>query len=270
MSEKQLAEQMNEEQLPDNPEQLAEEQQEEQPDLSPAEQKAWDDGWRPEDQFGGNPENWKTAGEYNLYGEMQTQVRDAKAETRRAQNDMDSRIADLNKLHSAQQEAAINDLKAQQRVAVEEADTAKYDQLQARIENTAVAEPIAPQVDPTIADWNNANAWINDGSDKALQAQSFYQIAANKPGATAQSALAYVDEQIGKLYPEQQTPINPRREMPSMAEQSKQPRQRQRAGKELTMNDLTSQEAREYELFGKEMFNDEKQFLKAVADARKA
>lgn len=268
MSDEQLAEQMNEEQLPENLEQLASEQQEEQPDLSPAEQKAWDDGWRPEDQFEGNPENWKTAGEYNLYGEMQTQVRDAKAETRRAQNEMDGRIANLNKLHTAQQEAAINDLKAQQRQAVEEADTAKYDKLQTQIENTAVVEPVASQVDSVIKDWNDANPWVNDGSDKAQDAQGWYQRAAAQPGATAQSVLAYVDKRVAEVYPEQRQ-TNPRRESETMTEQSRQPRQRQRNGKELTMNDLTAQEAKEYEQFGKSMFKDEKQFLKSVADARK-
>ena len=36
--------------------------------LSPTELRAWNDGWRPEDQFEGNLDNWKTAGEYNLYG----------------------------------------------------------------------------------------------------------------------------------------------------------------------------------------------------------
>jgi hypothetical protein len=269
MSDAQIENALGAEDLPENLEQLVEERQEEQPDLSPAEQKAWGDGWRPEDQFEGNPENWKTAGEYNLYGEMQTQVRDAKAETRRAQNDMDSRIANLNKLHTAQQAAAINDLKAQQRTAVDDRDLDKYDQLQTQIDNTAKVEPVAPQVDQSIAEWNAKNQWIDDGSDKAAQAQAFFNIASTKSGATTQSALAYVDDQIAKLYPDQQKPTNPRRESATMTEQSLQPRQRQRSNKDLSMNDLTAQEAREYELFGKSMFKDEKQFLKSVADARK-
>jgi hypothetical protein len=269
MSDDNLAQEMNEELLPENLEQLASEQQEAQPDLSPAEQKAWDDGWRPEDEFEGKPENWKTAEAYNLYGEFQVDVRAAKAETRRVQQEADERFANLNKYHEGKRKAEIADLRAQQRQAVEEADTARFDQLEKQIENTAAVETTTPQVDPTIADWNTANPWINDGSDKAQDAQGWYQRASVQPGATAQSVLAYVDKRIAEVYPEQQTPTNPRREMPSMAEQSHQPRQRQRAGKELTMNDLTAQESKEYEQFGKEMFKDEKQFLKSVADARK-
>jgi hypothetical protein len=274
MGEENLAEQMNDEQLPEGvDQQLEESHEEEQLNLSPVEQRAYDDGWRPEDQFEGNPDNWKTAGEYNLYGEMQTQVRDAKAETRRAQDDMDSRIASLNKLHAAQQTAAINDLKAKQRQAVEEADTALYDQLQTQIENTVV-EPVQsaqPAKAPEITAWEAKNSWINDPTDdRTVQAQMFYGQASAKAGATYESVFKFVDDQLAKLYPEQQSQTNPRRESATMTEQSRQPRQRQRNNKELSMSDLTSQEAREYEMFGKEMFKDEKQFLKSVQDARKS
>jgi hypothetical protein len=273
MSEEQIAEALGAEQLPDEVDQVEEQQEEQQEELnlSPAEQKAWDDGWRPEDQFEGNPQNWKTAGEYNLYGEMQSQVRDAKAESRRTQQEMDTRIASLNKLHAAQQEAAINDLRAEQRLAVEEADTAKYDRLQTQIDNTVV-EPIVDNVPGKAAEvleWEAKNAWCTDPNDeRTIQANTFYQIASSKPNATYESALKYVDDQLAKLYPGQ-APTNPRRETATMTEQSRQPRQRQRSNKELSMNDLTTQEAREYELFGKSMFKDEKQFLKSVQDARK-
>jgi hypothetical protein len=272
MSEEQIAEALGagNEELPDNLEQLVEDRQDEQPDLSPAEQKAWDDGWRPEDQFEGNPENWKTAGEYNLYGEMQTQVRDAKAESRRTQQEMDSRIASLNKLHAAQQEAAISDLKAQQRQAVEEADTDKFDRLQTQIENTVVEAPVAQPVDQDLAEWNAANTWISDGSEKAQDTHGWYGRAMSQPGATTQSVLAYVNKRLTEVYPDQQAPTNPRRESATMTEQSRQPRQRQRNGKELSMNDLTASERGDYEKFGKLMFSTEKEFLKSVSDARKA
>lgn len=73
---------------------------------------------------------------------------------------------------------------------------------------------------------------------------------------------------MAKLYPEMQTPSNPRREMPTMTEQSRRPAQRGR-NKELTMNDLTADERQQWQMFGSSMFKDEKTFLKAVADARK-
>jgi hypothetical protein len=222
--------------------------------------------------FEGKPGNWKTAGEYKLYGEFQEDIRSAKAETRRVREDSERNIVNLNKLHAGQQAAAINDLKAQQRQAVEEADTDKFDRLQTQIDNTVV-EPVQstqPGKASEILDWESKNSWSADPNDeRTIQANAFYNIASGKPNATYESALKYVDDQLAKLYPDQQTQTNPRRESATMTEQSRQPRQRQRNNKELSMSDLTSQEAREYEMFGKSMFKDEKQFLKSVQDARK-
>lgn len=278
MSEQQIAEALGavNEDLPDNEEQiddaqLVEDHQDDISDLSPVEQKAWSDGWRPQEQFEGNPDNWKTAEAYNLYGEMQSEIRSAKAETRRKEAEFDARIANLNKLHEAQREAAINDLKAKQRNAVEMADTVEFDRIQTQIdqhEAAPAAEP-APGVDPAIAEWEAKNAWINNPSDeKTIVANSLFNAASARPGATAESALKELDEKLSKLYPEQQ-PSNPRREMPTMTEQSRRPAGRQRS-KELTMNDLTSEERQQWAQFGSIMFNDEKEFLKAVADGRKS
>jgi len=271
MSEEQIAEALG---AQENLDQVVEETVEDQVelDLSPAEQRAYNDGWRPEDQFEGNPDNWKTAEAYNLYGEMQGEVRAAKAETRRLKEDTEARIANLNKYHEAQQTAAINDLKAKQRQAVSEADTEEFDRLETQIKQheTVDPAPVTQQAkDPVIAAWEEKNPWIGEpGNEKAEQAQAFWAVAAAKPGATAQSALDYVDQQIAKLHPDQ-IPTNPRRNMPTQTEQSS-PRSRQRGNKDLTMNDLTSDERSQWTQFGSMMFKDEKEFLKAVADGRKS
>ncbi len=256
-----------------SPAEIVEEQEEEAPDLNAAEQKAWDGGWRPEEQFKGDPENWKTAREYNLYGEMQGQIREAKAETRREAAKNDERITNLNKLHEASKKAAIQDLKAQQREAVEEADTEKYDKIQTQIDNQKVeTEAVTPGKDPAVAEWEAKNDWINDtGSEKYAQAQAAWGIAAQR-GMDNQAALNFVDSQLAKLYPDeaqQEAPRNPRREAATMTETSTRRSTRQRANKELTMNDLSRDEQRQWSQFGQEMFGDEKSYLKAVADARK-
>ncbi len=272
MSEEQIAEALganNEEQVPDVVEQ-DQIQEEELPELTPVELAAFEQGWRPKEEFKGDESKWKSASDYITYGVLHEQIRDMKAESRRTQADNDSRIANLNKLHSAQQKAAIEDLKAQQLEAVESADTEKYKQLQSQIDNHQVEpDPVAPQKDPVIAAWEAENPWINDpSSEKAIQAQAAWTIAAGKPGATNESALAYVDAQMAKLHPSE-TQTNQRREAATMTENSTRRSTRQRSGKELTMSDLTRDEQNQYDKFGRDMFADQKSFLKAVSDARK-
>ena len=241
----------------------------EQPELNPTEQKAWDQGWRPEEDFEGNPDNWKTAKEYNMYGEFQGQLRDEKNRQQRKEQEFEDSIANLNKLHDKRQEAAVSALKVQQRQAVDEADTERYDQLQTEIDgHEAVTETAAPAKDPVIKAWEKENPWINNVTDeKTLQAQAFFNVAAGRSGATAQSSLDYVDEQIAKLYPEQ---TNARRDMATQTEQPSKPAARatSRRTRDLTMNDLTRDEAEEHKQFGN-MFASDKDFLKAVQDARK-
>ncbi len=195
-----------------------------------------------------------------------------KNDSLRKEAEFEVRIQNLNKLHEAQKTAAINDLKVQQRQAVEEADTAEFDRLQGQIDVHQAEETIpdaGPAKDPVIQAWEDKNPWINDPNDeKAQQALAFWSIAAAKPGATAAQALNYVDGQLAKLYPTE-TPTNPRREMPTMTEQSARPSGRRGRSKELTMDDLTASERNEWQQFGSIMFTDEKQFLKTVADARK-
>lgn len=276
MSEEQIQEalgQINESDIDQVDNQDSEQHQEEELNLSPIEQKAWDQGWRPEEQFEGNPDNWKTAGEYVLFGEMQQQINEVKAEQRRKDAANEARIANLNKLHEAQRAQAIEDLKAQQRAAVEVADTDEFDRLQRQIDNHKPVEstPAAPAKDPAIEEWEARNPWINDvESEKAQQAQAFWAVAGQKPGATAASALAYVDVQMAKLYPEESAPANPRREMATMTEQSRSQGRSRRGSRELTMSDLTRDEQMQWQQFGQAMFSSEKDFLKAVADSRKA
>ena len=242
----------------------------EAPELSSFEQDQWDKGWRPEAEFAGEPDNWKTAKEYAMYGDFQDQLHSMKNDFRRKEGEFDNRITNLNVLHEKQQESTVAALRAQQRQAVEEADTERYDRLQSEIDGQHTVEIVQPTVakDPLIAEWENKNTWINDPNDeRTKQANAFLTIASSKPGATIQSSLKYVDEQLEKLHPSA-VPVNPRRENPTMTEQGGKPTPRKRS-RDLTMNDLTQAEANEWQQFGSSMFKSEKEFLKAVSDARK-
>jgi len=284
MSEEQIQEALGQqiEEVIDQP--IVEEIQDDIPELSSKEQTAWDQGWRPEDQFEGNPDNWKTAGEYVLFGEMQKQINDVKAESRHKDAATEERFANLNKLHEAQQNAAIADLKTKQRAAVEVADTDEFDRLQKQIDNQEPIQqtvPATPQQSAVLADWEARNPWVNDPNDeKGQDAIAFYNRAASRPGGTTErEALEYVDQQLAKLYPdhqkEEQQQVNARREMPTMTEQSRQRTNRSRSGKDATMESLTSQEADQWKQFGSIMWldkngkPDQQAFLRAITDARK-
>lgn len=249
---------------------IIEEDTHEEIQLSPTEQKAWDQGWRPKEDFKGDEDSWKTAREYVQYGEIIKLVKDNKKDLDNQKRDFDERLENTNKLNEARRKSELKALKKQQREAVDMADGDAYDATQQKInelESQAVTtQPTQPGKDPDIADWETKNPWINDVNDeRAGVAQSmFNNYTAQNKGATAAQALAHIDSKLSKLYPSENT--NTRREQPNTTENvSRKP---QRRNKDLTMADLTSDEKQEWSMFGQTMFKTEKAFLKAVKDAR--
>ena len=247
-----------------------EQQEDDQNELSPIEQKAFDQGWRPQEEFNGPEENWKTPKEFIRDGEWLAQIKSLKQDQERQKQDFDDRLENTNRLHEARRQTEITKLKAEQRNAVDMADTDAYDAAGKQIaELEKESQPTAqqPAKAASVAEWEANNPWINDTSDERTPvAQAIWsRYAQQNPSATPEQALAHVDERISKLY--STTESNPRREQPNTTET---PRKASRQkGKAITMNDLTNDERQEWNQYGSMMFKTESAFLKAVTDARK-
>lgn len=225
------------------------------------EKEAMEMGWKPEDEFEGDKDKWTPAREYVKYGKLQQANKELHAKIERIGRDFDHRTAELNKLHQAQMEIKIAELREQQRVAVSEADTDKYDQVQKQIDDLQVKPEIK---DPLVAEWETNNAWINNPNDpKTYAANGIYNnYLATNPGATTAQALKFLDEKLAETFPD----VNPRRNTAPTTETSEKPRQK----RGITMNDLTQEERDLWRSAGVHLFNnDEKVFLKACEDARK-
>ena len=254
----------------DNQNEQQEEQQEEQHKLSPIEQKAFDQGWRPQEEFKGPEENWKTPKEFIKDGEWLAQIKSLKQDQERQKQDFDDRLENTNKLHEARRQADIKKLKAQQRDAVDSADTEAYDAASEQIadlegQEVKTTTTTEPGKDPVIAAWEEKNPWFNDLNDeRGSVAVGIYNTYANQnKGASSAQVLAHLDARMNRLYPTDNS--NPRREQPNITENN--PRRSSRKPKSLSMNDLTADERQEWNLFGSQMFT-EAEFLKTVSDTR--
>ena len=245
------------------------EQQEEVNEMSPLEQQAFDQGWRPQDDFKGDQDNWKTPKEFIKDGEWLAKLKEKDQRIDRIEENFNKQIADTNKLHEARRQAEIKKLKVDQRDAVDAADTEAYDKAQeqiAELEKAPEQVEQQPVKDVAVTEWEAKNPWINDSNDeKTPVAQAIWNSYLQKnKGATTQEALAHVDDRISKLYPANNS--NPRRDQPNTTET---PRKVSRKGKALTMGDLTNDERQEWTMYGAQIFKTESAFLKAVVNARK-
>lgn len=260
--------------LADDGKEIQQEEPQEEMQLTDLEQKAYDQGWRPEDDFQGKEGNWKTAKEYITHGEYIGNMNSLHQKIDNQKKDFDDRLSKTNKLHEARKQSEIKVLKSQQRDAVNMSDTESFDKAQEQIDelekqdttDSTTSTSDNPQENPSIAAWNAKNPWIKDPNDERSSVATgvWNSYLAKNPEATIDQALKHVDSRISSLYPVDNT--NPRRNQPNTTETTTG--KARRSSKELTMNDLTADEKSEWNLFASTMFT-EKDFLKTVADIRK-
>ncbi len=231
----------------------------EERELSPVEKEATEQGWRPKEEFDGDPDKWVSAHEFVRYGKLQKTMNKMK-------EDFDGRLREVNTYHEMQKAQAIADLKAQQKLAVRSGDEDTYDAIQKRIETFQDAPAVASK-DPVVADWEARNPWIQNPKDpKTIEANAFYISAKeNNPGISESDALAYVDERLRKLYPSS----NPLRDTPTRTETGGQRATVNSGKRALEWGDLNADELKAWKSYGEAMFKDKKVFLKVAADARK-
>lgn len=245
--------------------------QQEEVQLSEVEQKAFDQGWRPEEEFEGPKEKWKSAKEYIRDGEYLDTIKQLNQRIDRQEADFKQRLENSNKLHEARRQNEIDKLRQEQRNAVDAQDTDAFDAAQTQIdelEKETLDETVVSK-DPDVAAWEAKNPWINDNSNftKRPAAQALWsEYLANNPGATTTQALTHVDGKMSELFPDAPN-TNLRRNQPNTTETNA--KRGKAKGKKLSMSDLTPDERQEWNMYGTMMFKTEEAFLKAVEDTRK-
>jgi len=239
----------------------------EAPQYSEVEQAARDQGWRPKEEWSGDPDGWKSADHFVEWGDMRQTIKQLRDSTKSQQKQFDERLTNVNKFHQAQLEQQKVSLQTDFDDAVVSGDTAKAriiaDQ-QASVNNDLqqYAQPEKPRYDDNlVAQWESQNPWIDEVGPKAAFAQATFQEQLRNGKSTAEGLQA-VDSEMAAHFASQPA-VNPARNAPAAVASSAAP-VRQARERSLTMSDVTSQEKAM-----KSMFGNEKDFLKAVADSRK-
>lgn len=252
-------------QLDDQPEQQEEQNE---PQLNPDEDKARSGGWRPKEDWieaGNDADDWKSARSFNEYGDLISSIKSQKRDLEDSKASFDSRLDNVNKMHKAQMEAQMSDLKTKQLAHVENADVESYNNTQKQIDdlqsasNQVADKPTHnPDID-SLNTWNTSNAWINDNSPKAAFAKSEFN-RLNNSGMSVSQSIEMMEQSVRTSFPD----VNERR---NQANRSESPRRANTAKpKSLSMAEVTQEEMKMRNFFtGKDS---EKQFLQAVKDSR--
>lgn len=258
-----------------------------EPEVEPEEARARAHGWRPKDEFDGDPDDWVNHRRFNEKGDMIGQIRSLTgdlAQTKQATADS----LRLNNMFKGQQ---IKQLETQLTAALKRVDDsielADTEGAKAAMEEVKgiegdlgemkeEAKPRAPDaaavVDaitnhPTMMEWSDKNPWLKEESEKSTFAAQefgkfFKEHAKDYANADAMiNALTkHVDAQVAAKF----SSTNSNRDRPARTG-GKAPRGANVRG--LSMKDLTRQEKEMYDTFI-DSYKDEKEFLKTVQEAR--
>ena len=194
-------------------EEKQEEQQEEYKEPSAIEQKAIADGWRPLDDWTGDPDDWKDAKSFVRDGELFKKIEEVKRENKNLRKTVSTFKDHYDKVRDNEYQRALETLKQQKKEALREGDTDlavdlddKIDAKKIELYESRQMEGMAknePEIHPEFAVWVSHNKWY----DTNLEVREFADqtgVAYKKTHmqASPKEVLNYVEERVTKGYPE--------------------------------------------------------------------
>ena len=178
------------------------EEKEDEP--SPMEIKARDMGWRPKEEFEGDPDTWVDAGEFvrrkPLFDEIHKNKRKA--------NDLEKSLLKLkdhyDKVRDASYKQAIEDLKAEKLKALEDADHKRVVEIDDEIaERRANAPAKEPEPNPEFDEWVDNNSWyLTDKEMRWVADRAGKQFISTNPDASRDDIYEYAETIVKKKFPD--------------------------------------------------------------------
>jgi len=191
----------------------------------PYEAQAKEQGWRPKEEYEGDPEKWKPAKEFvergELFGKIDSLGKELK-ETRKAMKMLQEHHT---KVKEVEYKRAVDELKALQKKHLEEGNSDGYlettellTDLKAEQKSREVYAEVTPQQsDPRFVSWVDANKWYSKDAEMREYADVVGMGYANKnPNLDPEDVLQYVTSQVKARFKEKF--VNPNRTKPSAVE----------------------------------------------------
>lgn len=205
----------------------AEEQNKEQErEYSPIELEAMDQGWRPKEEFQGDPDRFIEAGEFIRRGELFAKIDHQNKEIKQVRQTLEQFKSHHANVEKAAYDRAIADLKRQRKEALAEGDVDRFDALDEQVDKAIDArdefvkqasQPAqqVPTVHPDFAAWAAKNPWYSNDPIMQGAADRFGKVLASQ-GLSPLEVLKQVETKIKEEFPHKFS--NPKRNAPSAVE----------------------------------------------------
>lgn len=195
------------------------------PQVDPIEVEAREQGWKPKEEYEGDPTKWRPAKEFvergELFGKIDHMGKELK-ETRKALKMLQDHHT---KVRETEYNRALTELKALQKKHLEEGNSDGYlettellTDLKAEQKAREVVQQNVPnQPDPRFINWVSANKWYEKDAEMRKYADTLGAgYAASNPGIDPEEVLQYVTKEVRTRFSTKF--VNPNREKPSTVE----------------------------------------------------
>jgi len=195
------------------------------PQVDPIETEAREQGWKPKEEYEGDPAKWRPAKEFvergELFGKIDHMGKELK-ETRKALKMLQDHHT---KVRETEYNRALTELKALQKKHLEEGNSDGYlettellTDLKAEQKAREVVQQNTPnQPDPRFLNWISANKWYEKDTEMRKYADTLGAgYAASNPGIDPEEVLQYVTKEVRTRFSTKF--VNPNREKPSTVE----------------------------------------------------
>ncbi len=192
---------------------------------------AREQGWRPKEEYDGDPAKWVSAETFVAKGELIEKIEALGKELKNQRKTNSMLMEHHKKVQESEFKRAVEYLKAQKKEAYERGDVDKIIELDDQItevratqklQATQVAQEQTDEPHPDFVAWSNNNKWYKNDSELREEADVLgLAYAQRNKDKTPTQVLEYVEKQIKKMYPEKFT--NPNRSKPSAVEGSGTP-----------------------------------------------
>jgi len=193
--------------------------------VDPYEDSAREQGWKPKEEYEGDPEKWKPAKEFVERGELFGKIDSVSKELKETRKALKMLQEHHTKVKETEYKRAVDELKALQKRHLEEGNSDGYlettellTDLKAEQKSREVYAENAPATpDPRFVSWVNANSWYSKDAELREYADVVGMGYANKnPNLDPEEVLQYVTAQVKARFKDKF--VNPNRSKPSAVE----------------------------------------------------
>jgi hypothetical protein len=185
--------------------------QEAKPVLTEIEQRASSQGWVPQDEWDGDPDQWRPAKEFIDRGELFKKIEDQNRTIKEFKRTLEEFGQHHAKVRDVEFQRALNMLRAQKKDALELGEAGKVVDIDERIDAVKNAQyaarvtpvvnlPDIPEDNPVFNNWVDRNGWYHNNKAMRAYADRIGNELGSRGNISATDLLTQVEQEVKKEF----------------------------------------------------------------------